>query len=1263
MTKSLYYRGMDGDALNVSGQTTWNQRRVTITDSQGSGIVDADGMQGQLLEQTQMDGAQVNSSDIHTYTRTQTADRSTPASGGQDWFAYMVTDTKDQTRSWLPLSSTWRWSETDSTYNTYGLPTLVKDLGDTSTSSDDTCTTTNYATADTTKWLIDFPSQEIQTDCATTPGDSDYLGSTHYDYDGLANGVTPTHGLVTQTNVLASVVSGVQTFKKESSNTYDSYGRAITAQDALGNETDTQYVPATGGPVTETKEFNPKGWGTYTFIEPGHGSVTSTTDVNGKVTSASYDPLGRLVKVWANNRSTTLTPDLQYSYGLSATVANWIETQRLGPTGAQIASYSVFDGQTRLRQVQEATPVANGGREITDTQYDGRGLKAKVSTFYNSASAPTSTLGTFTDSTVPQQEQFTYDNLERETVDAAYTMGAFEYQTSSVYQGDREAEIPPTGGVIEQKMFDTSGNITELRQFTSTDLNGTFKATDYTYDRLNQLTKLVDPSGNTWTWTFDLRSRTTASTDPDSGTTTSTYDDNDNQVSTTDARGKTLYDVYDNLNRKTDEYDTNTSGTHLSNWTYDTLDKGQLTSSTNYFASAAYTTAVTGYHDAYRPLGTSLTVPAAQGSAISGTWTTSKTYNVDGSVATTTYPAAGGLGAETVTNTYDTHGYQLTSGGLDTYMSDATYQPWGDVYQRTLGTGSNRVQVTTDEWADTHKDKTITVRTEHPGTPGTFDEAMTQGYSWNGDGELTSIDDQHAGSTTGSQCFSYDYLQRLTTAFTTTPALGGCAAAPSTSTVGGPDAYWQTYTYDDSGNRTSLDSHGLAGTGDTSSTYTYPTPGTVKAHTLTGVSTTGPGGTTTNSYTYGGIGQTQNRTINGLSTDYIYNTQGTLKTSTIHATGGDQTTTYYYDADGNQILRATPTSKTLYLGSTDINTTADGNTITGVTRYYTCGDTTIASRNNPGTLSWIANDDQNTADVSVDQSTLTVSIRKQDPFGNARGTVPNWPNPRGFVGGVSEPDGLVHLGDRMYDASTGRFTSDDSVTETGNPQQLNGYAYAYNNPTTYSDPTGDWGFHIHIHLSSIVKVVANVASIASIIPGPIGSACAGVAAVAYFASGDKADGAMMVAQIALSMAGAGAVGLAAKVAMRGAKIVRAARDTEIAVRDGMKAKVGLEAAKRIARGGRIHAIAKGLTRPLERLGAKVDRAIPGIKGRPDWRFGRHILELKRGSAAGTKAGAKALRRYGRGMAKNGVHNSTGWLLQYPAEPSWNPFRWRLSRIF
>jgi|GEM_PF-6358645 len=71
-----------------------------------------------------------------------------------------------------------------------------------------------------------------------------------------------------------------------------------------------------------------------------------------------------------------------------------------------------------------------------------------------------------------------------------------------------------------------------------------------------------------------------------------------------------------------------------------------------------------------------------------------------------------------------------------------------------------------------------------------------------------------------------------------------------------------------------------------------------------------------------------------------------------------------------------------------------------------------------------------------------------------RGSVSAWPNPRGFVGGTTEATGLVHLGACMYDPGAGRLTSDDPVTDTDSPQQLNGYAYAYNSPLTSSDPTG-----------------------------------------------------------------------------------------------------------------------------------------------------------------------------------------------------------------
>jgi len=50
--------------------------------------------------------------------------------------------------------------------------------------------------------------------------------------------------------------------------------------------------------------------------------------------------------------------------------------------------------------------------------------------------------------------------------------------------------------------------------------------------------------------------------------------------------------------------------------------------------------------------------------------------------------------------------------------------------------------------------------------------------------------------------------------------------------------------------------------------------------------------------------------------------------------------------------------------------------------------------------------------------------------------------------------GLTDVGARTYDATTGRFLSVDPVLDPGDPQSVNGYAYADNNPVTKSDPSG-----------------------------------------------------------------------------------------------------------------------------------------------------------------------------------------------------------------
>jgi RHS repeat-associated protein len=85
-----------------------------------------------------------------------------------------------------------------------------------------------------------------------------------------------------------------------------------------------------------------------------------------------------------------------------------------------------------------------------------------------------------------------------------------------------------------------------------------------------------------------------------------------------------------------------------------------------------------------------------------------------------------------------------------------------------------------------------------------------------------------------------------------------------------------------------------------------------------------------------------------------------------------------------------------------------------------------------------------------------VTQRRYDSFGNLRWPFPgSWPGTRGFVGGtVDSTTGFTNLGAREYDPGTGRFLSVDPVLETDDPQQMNGYSYAANNPVTFSDPTG-----------------------------------------------------------------------------------------------------------------------------------------------------------------------------------------------------------------
>jgi RHS repeat-associated protein len=124
-----------------------------------------------------------------------------------------------------------------------------------------------------------------------------------------------------------------------------------------------------------------------------------------------------------------------------------------------------------------------------------------------------------------------------------------------------------------------------------------------------------------------------------------------------------------------------------------------------------------------------------------------------------------------------------------------------------------------------------------------------------------------------------------------------------------------------------------------------------------------------------------------------------------------------------------------------------------VTRYFTHGDRTVAM--DRGTLTWLAGDHQGTSGLAINTGTLSVSQRRQDPYGVPRGEAVSWPGDRGFLGGTRDAGtGLTQLGERAYDPAVGRFISADPVVDLSDPQQMHGYAYANNSPVSFSDPSG-----------------------------------------------------------------------------------------------------------------------------------------------------------------------------------------------------------------
>ncbi|MET9349305.1 RHS repeat-associated core domain-containing protein, partial [Streptomyces termitum] len=950
-----------------------------------------------------------------------------------------------------------RTTEVSRDFDAYGMVSTESSTGDTTKPGDEKCVTTTYA-RNTGANVLDRVSrvETVAVPCgAAVSRPADVIDDVRTSYDGGAFGAAPTRGLVTRTERINGKGDGYDPVATTPSLCgtggtqlcYDAYGRTLAGADAYGNVTRTSYAPATGEIPTTITVTNPKGHATVTVADPLRAQATQVTDANGKVTTTAYDPLGRAVKVWQPTRSAATYPDSP-SYAFEYLVRRdgpiVVTTRALTHDSKYDVTYSFQDGLLRERQTQMESPDL-AGRLVTETFYDTRGLVWRNSGSFFATGAPEPALVTGQDLNYPASTDTLYDGAGRVTAVIARRYGDETKRTTTAYTGDTTTIVPPKGGTATTTVKDALGRTTEVREYTDAARTAS-QSTSYRFDKRGRVDRITDPTGAVWTYGYDVRGRRTESVDPDKGTTRTTYDKGDRATDVTDARLVTLHTSYDELGRKV----SLTSGAAtLATWEYDTVAKGQLSKATRYEGSDAYQTSVTSYNSLYQPVGTQLTVPASEG-ALAGTykWTTSYNPNT-GQVMWTQHPAIGGLPAEKVANTYTpVHGLLNTVGaGSDALVSANTYDHYGRNTRQELGAFAQHVWVSNEY--DEHTGAPLRRYVDREVAPQRVEDTA---FGYDAAGNMTSLATgygQGTGRTTDTQCFALDALRRITEAWTNTGT--ACAASPSASVVGGPDAYWTTYTYDAVGNRKTETRHKTPSgpTADTLRTYAAPTAGT---HDLPKVTQTGTD-PREETYTYDAAGNTRTRAIGSAAQQTLaWNDEGRLAS----VTQGANVSSYIYTTEGQRLVKKDSTGTTITLPAGNEVRLDKAGKVTG-TRYYTADAKVVALRTG-GKLLFTLSDHHGTGTVQITaDAAQTVTRRKTSLFGEARGPQPTgWTGDKGFIGGTRDADsGLTHIGAREYDPALGRFVSVDPILEADKPQTMNGYGYAGNNPVTFSDPTGE----------------------------------------------------------------------------------------------------------------------------------------------------------------------------------------------------------------
>jgi len=274
---------------------------------------------------------------------------------------------------------------------------------------------------------------------------------------------------------------------------YDAFGRVLRQMDARGLITTYSYNDSTRTLVVTT----PDGLA-MTTVRNRHGETLTITDSKGRTQAFSYDKNGQqIASTDGLGRTNTNTYDVAghllsvtdavgrvTTYGYDAANRMISRTDAAG-----VVTQYAFDGQGRKVRMTEA------GQRITDYAYDRKGQLLTVVQDPNGLKLTTT---------------YTYDGFGRQV------------------QVARGTTANPNQQIVLY-VFDNLGRRTAERL----DPNGYNLTTQYFYNANDQVTRKLDPGGNSTWYVYDNAGRVTDTVDALGGVTRSTYDPDGRLASTT----------------------------------------------------------------------------------------------------------------------------------------------------------------------------------------------------------------------------------------------------------------------------------------------------------------------------------------------------------------------------------------------------------------------------------------------------------------------------------------------------------------------------------------------------------------------------------------------------------------------------------------------------------------------------------------------------------------------------------------------------------